>query len=156
MFGFIDTTKEINTQGIGLGLNISKDLVEHFGGFIQCDSTWQIGSTFTFMFVLQDPCEEKPNQQRCRNPIYKEYRKLDLNNKDEKTLLLQKTSKIKSNTLSWGLVGSENIENDKLSTKNKESGIVPRKQTTNLTNQGQVKIVFQGKKIMNYKHQSEN
>ena len=26
LFGFIDTTKELNTKGIGLGLNISKQI----------------------------------------------------------------------------------------------------------------------------------
>jgi signal transduction histidine kinase len=81
MFGFIDSTKEINTQGIGLGLNISKDIVQHFGGFIQCDSTWQIGSTFTFMFVLSDNIEGDETLQRCRNPIVKTYKKLDFNPK---------------------------------------------------------------------------
>lgn len=40
LFGFLDRTKEINTQGVGLGLHISKKIVQYFGGNIICKSQW--------------------------------------------------------------------------------------------------------------------
>ena len=49
LFGFINATEEINTQGIGLGLHISKHIVNHLGGEIVCKSTWGKGSTFIFL-----------------------------------------------------------------------------------------------------------
>ena len=49
LFGFINATEEINTQGIGLGLHISKQIVVHLGGEIVCKSTWGKGSTFIFL-----------------------------------------------------------------------------------------------------------
>jgi signal transduction histidine kinase len=36
LFGYLDTTKELNTRGIGLGLYISKLIVQQFGGEIVC------------------------------------------------------------------------------------------------------------------------
>jgi len=36
LFGYLDTTKELNTKGIGLGLYISKLIVQQFGGEIVC------------------------------------------------------------------------------------------------------------------------
>ena len=38
LFGFINATEEINTQGIGLGLHISKQIVNFLGGEIVCKS----------------------------------------------------------------------------------------------------------------------
>jgi len=40
LFGFLDTTKELNTKGIGLGLHISKKICQAFGGDIFCESEW--------------------------------------------------------------------------------------------------------------------
>lgn len=50
MFGFIDTTKEINTKGIGLGLHICKLISEQFGGSVSFESRVGHGSTFMFKF----------------------------------------------------------------------------------------------------------
>lgn len=51
-FGFLDATREINTQGIGLGLHICKLLVAQFDGEVSCVSKFGEGSTFTFTFKL--------------------------------------------------------------------------------------------------------
>ena len=53
MFGTIKDTK-VNTQGIGLGLVISKLIVEKFNGEINFTSTEGEGSTFFFTFEIDD------------------------------------------------------------------------------------------------------
>ena len=50
--GVDEETKEINTQGIGLGLHISRRIVREMGGDIICQSTWGQGSKFTFIVRL--------------------------------------------------------------------------------------------------------
>jgi len=44
LFGFLDATKELNKNGIGLGLHICKMIVEQFGGLITCKSEWGKGT----------------------------------------------------------------------------------------------------------------
>lgn len=44
----------MNTNGIGLGLVISKSIVQQFGGDITFKSTPKIGSVFTFTFKLDE------------------------------------------------------------------------------------------------------
>jgi K+-sensing histidine kinase KdpD len=70
----LDATKELNTNGIGLGLHICKMIVEHFGGLITCKSEWGKGTLFIFLIALddnEDSLQEK--DLRCRNPLKKLY-----------------------------------------------------------------------------------
>ena len=75
LFGFLDRTKEINTKGVGLGLHISKMIVEQLGGDIICDSVWKKGTTFTFLIALDQQIERQITVQRVRNPNKKLYPK---------------------------------------------------------------------------------
>ena len=51
MFGSIkDEEKKLNLKGIGLGLVISKLIVEKFSGYIDFISKFQHGSTFFYTF----------------------------------------------------------------------------------------------------------
>jgi K+-sensing histidine kinase KdpD len=51
MFGSIkNVKKKINTQGIGLGLVISKLIVNKFNGYIDFKSKYKRGSTFFYTF----------------------------------------------------------------------------------------------------------
>ena len=52
LFGFLEATKELNTNGIGLGLHICKMIVEQFGGMITCKSKWGEGTSFIFLIAL--------------------------------------------------------------------------------------------------------
>ena len=52
LFGFLESSKELNTKGIGLGLHISKKIVHQFGGEISFVSEWGKGTSFTFVIAL--------------------------------------------------------------------------------------------------------
>ena len=52
MFGTIKDS-QVNTQGIGLGLVISKLIVEKFNGEINFISTYGEGSSFFFTFEIE-------------------------------------------------------------------------------------------------------
>lgn len=54
MFGFLDSTKELNSQGVGLGLYINKMIVEKFEGQVSVRSQLNQGSTFAFSFHLEE------------------------------------------------------------------------------------------------------
>ena len=69
MFGFLDTTKEINTKGIGLGLHICKLICEQFDGDCTVESQVGIGSKFTFTFKLSEQnVGAAATLKRNRNP----------------------------------------------------------------------------------------
>lgn len=55
LFGSIkNQKKKVNIQGIGLGLVISKMIVERFGGYIDFISRYKHGSSFFFTFQVED------------------------------------------------------------------------------------------------------
>lgn len=55
MFGKLERTAEMNSDGLGLGLRICKQLVEQNGGTIQADSAGiNKGSNFTFSMLMEE------------------------------------------------------------------------------------------------------
>jgi K+-sensing histidine kinase KdpD len=54
MFGFVQDNKQLNVKGIGLGLVISKLIVEKFNGEIQFTSDEGKGCCFDFTFKLSE------------------------------------------------------------------------------------------------------
>jgi signal transduction histidine kinase len=54
LFGFLEGSKEQNKNGIGLGLAISKQIVEQYEGEISLKSKVGEGSSFTFKFKISD------------------------------------------------------------------------------------------------------
>ena len=54
LFGFVQDEQHLNVNGIGLGLMISKQIVEKFDGKIEFHSEEGAGSTFSFTFKLED------------------------------------------------------------------------------------------------------
>lgn len=54
MFGKLDRTENINKQGIGLGLNICKQICNLMQGDINVDSKENVGSRFYFNFFVKD------------------------------------------------------------------------------------------------------
>jgi len=51
-FGTLSKSKDINRGGMGLGLTISKMIVNELGGEINVDSKPNEGSTFSFTFPV--------------------------------------------------------------------------------------------------------
>jgi two-component system sensor histidine kinase BarA len=82
LFGFLNDTKSMNKKGIGLGLAISKKIINQFGGDIKVKSDINEGSTFIFTMKLE-------NEQE----FFKEHIVLDLESESEDEHILDKVEK---------------------------------------------------------------
>lgn len=57
LFGKLKQTERVNMNGIGLGLNICKQICELFEGMIDVDSEIGVGSKFYFKFKVDQISE---------------------------------------------------------------------------------------------------
>ena len=53
-FGTLQKSKDLNRGGMGLGLTISKMIINQFGGIIDVTSDFGVGSKFTFTIPIQE------------------------------------------------------------------------------------------------------
>ena len=58
MFGFLEDSQNLNKNGIGLGLVISDNIVNQYGGKITFESEIEKGSTFSFTIKLPNADDE--------------------------------------------------------------------------------------------------
>lgn len=73
LFGFLDSSKELNTKGVGLGLHISQKIQEQFRGKILLESEFGKGSNFICLFDLENQEIEGNKDKRVLNPNAKTY-----------------------------------------------------------------------------------
>lgn len=52
LYGFMESSKKLNTKGIGLGLFITKKIIQRYEGEIVCYSQYGKGSNFVFIVAL--------------------------------------------------------------------------------------------------------
>ena len=79
LFGFLESTKQLNTKGIGLGLHITKKITKMFDGDIICHSKHGHGSKFIFIVAIGEQSNWKGNKissDRILNPNKKDYEKI--------------------------------------------------------------------------------
>ena len=81
LFGFISDTKSMNKKGIGLGLAISKKIINQFGGEIRVRSEVNEGTTFIFNMMLEDEAE-----------FFKEHIVLNMDSESEDDDIIEKAS----------------------------------------------------------------
>jgi signal transduction histidine kinase len=67
LFGFVQDSKQMNTKGIGLGLVISEQIVTQFNGDITFESEKDVGSTFTFKFMLEAELENQNLEEKLED-----------------------------------------------------------------------------------------
>ena len=66
LFGYNNSVEQENTSGIGLGLTISKQVVQAFDGQISVRSQVGVGSQFTFSMVLNEEEESQPDLRKLK------------------------------------------------------------------------------------------
>ena len=68
LFGYLDDTSEMNSQGVGLGLYITKMIVQAFDGTVDVKSKVGEGTDFSLTFKLSDQVNAGQGVQRELNP----------------------------------------------------------------------------------------
>ena len=66
LFGFVNDSQHMNTNGIGLGLMIADQIVKQYNGSITFDSELEKGSTFTFKFMLSEEKSVLNESVQCK------------------------------------------------------------------------------------------
>ena len=66
-FGTLKKSKDINRGGMGLGLTISKMIINQFGGIIDVTSEFGVGTKFTFTIPLQENLADLEEESKCQN-----------------------------------------------------------------------------------------
>ena len=92
LFGKIKQTGGLNKQGIGLGLNICKQICELFDGDIDVDSELGVGSKFYFKFMLSETPilganADDDSEEMLNNSADLEDMKLDLEDDNGENLI---------------------------------------------------------------------
>ena len=62
LFGMLEDKEQLNKNGIGLGLNIAKQICQAFGGDIEVESEEGRGSNFKFFFDVTPVAEDERNK----------------------------------------------------------------------------------------------
>ena len=74
----MESSKKLNTQGIGLGLFITKKIVQIYGGEIVCFSKFGHGSNFVLIVALDTDQNNGNIHNRLKNPILYTYPKVQV------------------------------------------------------------------------------
>lgn len=109
LFGFLDNSKELNTKGVGLGLHISQQITEEFGGKILLDSDQGEGAIFTFLIDLDEKVGGQTEIKRILNPSKKIYPQIKIQ-KVEKALQPDEFLAISERTVSFEGKIEENLD----------------------------------------------
>ena len=78
----MDTSEKLNTKGIGLGLYITKKIINIYEGEIICKSKAGQGSNFIFIVALRPAMKNKNFLNRILNPVKRIYPKLLVQKKE--------------------------------------------------------------------------
>ena len=81
LFGFLESSKQLNTKGIGLGLHITKKITKMFSGDITCCSQVGKGTNFIFLVCLNDNemmdgLDDFDDSNRILNPQKRIYQRI--------------------------------------------------------------------------------
>lgn len=72
LFGKLDSSKSLNTKGIGLGLNICKKIVEACLGSIHLEDSYREGASFCFSVKAYSKREHLAQGQGGAGLMYEE------------------------------------------------------------------------------------
>ncbi|MBN2348598.1 MAG: response regulator [Bacteroidales bacterium] len=113
-FTQLEHTKKLTKSGTGLGLTISKNLVELLGGKIWVESEINKGSTFYFKLPVTDPVEFKSQKNKKSMPNNTEYNFKDktilvVEDEEFNAIFLDKVLSRYNPTILWAINGQEAV-----------------------------------------------